>query len=293
MTRVLRWQGRAFCGVALATILAGLMGFRLAALTELLTAAALLSLLGMPHGALDVVFARKLFGIATLAGWAVFALFYLGLAAAVVGVWYFLPTPFLCLFLIASALHFAGDPALNTSMLVRCLYGGSVIVLPALRHGPELERLLAQVAGDASAAHVAPVLLQLAAPWLVATLLGCAWLARSSWLAACEMAALAALSVVATPLLSFTVYFCAMHSPRHILRTISHLPVTEARNALLGLLWPTLAVLAALAVGGWLLSSRPIQPAVMQLVFVGLAALTLPHMVLLERTRRVQSPTIR
>ena len=52
-------------------------------------------------------------------------------------------------------------------------------------------------------------------------------------------------------------------------------------------LWPTLAVLAVLALLGGLLRDRPLQESVMQLVFVGLAALTLPHMVLLERARQV------
>ena len=295
MTHFLRLQGWVFCGLALATMLASLAGFKLAALHELLVATALLSLLGMPHGALDAVFARKLFGIKSFTGWAAFALLYVGLSAAVVGFWFFLPTPFLCAFLTVSALHFGGDPAVNTATLVRGLYGGSVIVLPALWHGSELEHLMGLVAGPASAAWVTPVLQQLAIPWLVATLMGCVWQTRSSRFmareTAFEMAALAALLVAATPLVSFTVYFCAMHSPRHILRTIANLPVVEARNALLLALWPTLAVFAVLAMGGWLLSDRPIQPAIMQLVFVGLAALTLPHMLLLEQSRQMQLPT--
>ncbi len=294
MTHLLRLQGRVFCGLALATMLASLAGFKLAAPHELLAAAALISLLGMPHGALDAVFARKLFAIESYGGWAAFALFYVGLSAAVVGVWFFLPTPFLCAFILVSALHFGGDPAVNTSTFVRGMYGGSVIVLPALLHGAELEHLMGLVAGPASAALVAPVLQQLAPPWLAATLVGCVLQARSARIIereiAFEMAALAALLVAATPLMSFTVYFCAMHSPRHILRTVANLPVIEARSAVLMALWPTLAVLAALAVGGWLSSGRPIQPAIMQLVFVGLAALTLPHILLLERSRQVQPP---
>lgn len=305
MTHLLRLQGRVFCGLALATMFASLAGFKLAALHELLAAAALLSLLGMPHGALDAVFARKLFGIESYTGWAAFALFYVALAAAVVGFWFFLPTAFLCAFLLVSALHFGGDPAVNTSTVVRGLYGGSVIVLPALWHGPELEHLMGLVAGPASAAVVVPVLQHLATAWLAAILVGCVLQARSSrrmahqtaretaFDTAFEMAALAALLVAATPLVSFTVYFCAMHSPRHILRTVLGMPVIEARNALRLALWPTLAVLAALLVGGWLSSGRAIQPVILQLVFVGLAALTLPHMLLLERSRRVQPPAHR
>ena len=287
MTPVLRLQGWGFCALALAAVVAGLAGARLAILHELLAAGVLISLLGMPHGAFDVVFARKLFGVADVRGWAVFGLFYIGLSAGVVGFWFVAPTPFLCVFLVFSAVHFAGDPPAGVSMIARGLYGGAVIVLPALWHGAELQLLLGWVAGPASAASIAPVLSQMAAPWLAATALACALLARASRTAAWELAALAALSVAAPPMVAFTVYFCAMHSPRHILRTCASLPGGEVRKALALALWPTLAVLAALAGIGWLTRGMSMAPWVMQLVFVGLAALTLPHMLLLERARRV------
>ncbi|MBC7729676.1 MAG: Brp/Blh family beta-carotene 15,15'-dioxygenase [Microbacteriaceae bacterium] len=293
MTPVLRLQGRVFCGLAVALVIASAAGARLAPLQELLAAAALISLLGTPHGAFDAVFARKLFGVADLKGWAAFSMLYIGLSAAVVGFWFVAPTPFLCAFLVCSALHFGGDPPAGVSMFLRGLYGGAVIVLPALWHGPELQRLLGLVAGPASAAFVAPLLSWVAAPWLAATVLACALQARTSWLAASELAALAGLAVVATPLVAFTVYFCAMHSPRHVLRTLASLPGAEARHALALALWPTLGVLVALAVAAWLLSDQPIEARAMQLVFVGLAALTLPHMVLLERARRVALPARR
>ncbi len=287
MTPALQLQGRVFCGLALAFVIASLVGARLEPRHELLVAGALVLLLGMPHGAFDVVFARKLFGVADLKRWALFSLFYVGLSAAVVGLWMVAPTLFLCAFLIFSAVHFGGDPAGGVSWLTRGLYGGAVIVLPALWHGPELQRLLGLVAGPASAAFVAPVLSQLAPLWLAATVLACALQARTSRLAACESAALAALSLAAPPLAAFTVYFCAMHSPRHILRTLSGLQPAEARSALALALWPTLAVLVTAALLGWQLSELSVEARVMQLVFVGLAALTLPHMVLLERARRL------
>ena len=286
MTPALQLQGRVFCGLALAFVIASLVGARLEPRHELLVAGALVLLLGMPHGAFDVVFARKLFGVADLKGWALFSLFYVGLSAAVVGLWIVAPTLFLCAFLIFSAVHFGGDPAGGVSWLTRGLYGGAVIVLPALWHGPELQRLLGLVAGPASADLVAPVLSQLASPWLAATVLACALQAKTSRLAACEAAALAALSLAAPPLAAFTVYFCAMHSPRHILRTLAGLQAAEARGALALALWPTLAVLVTAALLGWWLSDLSVEARVMQLVFVGLAALTLPHMVLLERARR-------
>ena len=305
MTAGMRLQGKVFCGLALVWVMASGIGIRLAPFHELWAAGALIALLGMPHGAFDVVFARRLFGVVGAKGWALFSLLYIGLAAAVVGVWWVAPTFFLCAFLACSALHFGGDPAAGTSVLARGLYGGAVIVLPALWHGPELQQLLALVAGPASAALVAPVLGQMAALWLAGLALAAALLARTSRLAAAELAALAALSVTAPPLVAFTVYFCAMHSPRHVLRTLAGFSRLEIRNAWGMAKWPTLAVLVVLVVsmvwmgvlaaaaGGTALEvidGRPGGPPMpawaMQIIFVGLAALTLPHMVLLERARQ-------
>lgn len=285
--------------LALALVISSLAGVRLAPRQELLMAGAGLLLLGMPHGAFDVLLARRLFGVAGLKAWTLFSLCYVGLAAGVVGLWVVAPTLFLCAFLIASAAHFGADPVddysensdpkSRTAWLTRGLYGGAVIVLPALLHGAELQHLLGLVAGSGGAAGVAPVLSLLAPPWLVATGVAAALQARSARRAACETAALVALLLAAPPLVAFSVYFCAMHSPRHVLRTLARVPAGQARGALLLALWPTLAVLAALATGawlGWLKQGLPFEAGVMQLVFVSLAALTLPHMLLLEQVRR-------
>ena len=287
MTPALRVQGQVFCGLALALVIVSMSGLKLEPRHELLATGALVLLLGMPHGALDVVIARQLFSVIDFKGWALFWLGYAGLSAAVVGLWMLAPSTFLCAFLTCSALHFGGDPGTGVSRLMRVLYGGAVIVLPALFHGAELQHLLGLVAGPASAALVVPILVQLALPWLAATLLSCALQARTARLATCEAAALAALALAAPPLAAFTVYFCAMHSPRHILRTLARLHAAEARNALAQAFWPTLAVLVMATSFGSLATDLPVETRLMQLVFVGLAALTLPHMALLERARRL------
>lgn len=286
MTPALRLQGRWFCAIASAGAIVSLIGFRLTPIQEIVVAGALISMLGMPHGAFDVVVARKLFGFTSIKGWALFGLTYLSLSVTVVGFWYLAPTPFLCTFLAFSALHFGGDPAKGASILLRCLYGGAVIVLPALLHGPELQQLLGLVAGPASAAVVAPVLSKVAGPWLFAIAVAFFLQVGASRTTTWELTALAAVSLLAPPLIGFTIYFCAMHSPRHMLRTLANLPDADRRNSVALVLWSNLFVLAALAVIGWLTIDVAIASGLMQLIFVSLAALTLPHMMLLEGARR-------
>jgi beta-carotene 15,15'-dioxygenase len=86
-------------------------------------------------------------------------------------------------------------------------------------------------------------------------------------------------------LLAFIIYFCATHSPRHVLRTPDVSPDGQARPALALALWPTLAVLVSAAALLFLAADVPVEARVMQIAFVGLAALTLPHM-LIEWARR-------
>lgn len=289
MTPILQLQGRVFCGLAVALVVITLLGTRLEPRHELLAVGVLVLLLGMPHGALDVLFARQWFRTAGFKSWVGFCLGYLGLAAAVVGLWAVMPTVFLCAFLVASALHFGGDLGAGVSRIARALYGGSVIVLPALLHGAELQRLMGLVAGPDAAASVVFVLQPLALPWLAATLLACLVHFRHSAQAAAELATLAILCVAAPPLLAFCAYFCAMHSPRHVLRTLGRLRAAEIRHAVALALWPTLAVLVMAALLLGLTNELPLEHRVVQAVFVGLAALTLPHMVLIEFSRRAQS----
>jgi Brp/Blh family beta-carotene 15,15'-monooxygenase len=106
---------------------------------------------------------------------------------------------------------------------------------------------------------------------------------------AAEFGALAALALVASPLMSFACYFCAMHSPRHLLRTLDSLPEAGRANTLRFVLWPTLATFVMLGVVAWPLRTHAVTPLVMQLVFVSLAALTLPHMLVLAHDRRLKS----
>ena len=66
-------------GLALGTLALG----RLSPQLELIVVAVLIVVLGVPHGALDTIFARQLYGIRTLSGWLQFSLLYLLLAALV------------------------------------------------------------------------------------------------------------------------------------------------------------------------------------------------------------------
>ena len=281
----LRIQGLAFSVGAIVLAIVAITAARFDPQVELIVVAALIVLLGVPHGALDTIFARQLYGIQTPRGWLWFAMIYVLLSASVIGFFMLAPAGFLIGFLLISMLHFSGDPAAGTPWLARALYGGAIIVLPTLLHAGEITRLFALLVGIDAARLVTPFLGLLAWPWLIGLALATIQRLSKDWLTALEMGAVAVLAVLAPPLISFTVFFCAMHSARHILRTIDYSGRSSPGLILGATLLPMLGVLLASAAAWHFLGGTLINGAIIQLVFVGLAALTVPHMALVERVR--------
>jgi Brp/Blh family beta-carotene 15,15'-monooxygenase len=285
MTRILRAQGLFFCALAIIVAGASAILIHVDPQTELVVAAVMILLLGVPHGALDMIFARKLHRINSLLGWACFSLVYGILAVAVVAVWSMAPAVFLIGFLLISAAHFSGDPAPGALVITRVIYGGAVIILPTLLHPEVVARLFAMLAGPEAADMLMPWLIQAALPWFVLLVLCSVIEARRSWQTGLELLAVGLLATLPPPLIGFTAFFCGMHSARHILRTVAYGRPMEPWMVLASGLVPMGIVLVGSAVGWLFLSQTSFDARLVQLVFVGLAALTVPHMALIERVR--------
>ncbi len=280
----LRLQGLIFSVLALIVTVFSLLLAPMTQQHEWLLASGLIVLLGVPHGALDPLFAKKLLQLSSWTAWVGFVALYLLLAALVVVVWWYLPLFFLIAFLAVSILHFSGDLVAGATFSERLVYGGAVIILPALLHSTELTRLFSQLVGANAAMQVVAALQLIAWPWLLALLLLVVLSVRRDGLHALEIISVGLLTWISTPLLGFAIYFCAMHGPRHILRTRQYAGVAPRRMALVALL-PLLAVFGFSALIWYFLPPSSTGERTLQLLFVTLAALTLPHMVLVERVR--------
>lgn len=252
--------------------------------TEMVISAFLIGVLGMPHGALDTVFAREMFQLRTISGWIGFTLIYLFPVLLVVLVWQVAPIFFLGGFLIISIAHFSADPASGTPLVARVFYGGAIVILPTLLHATEVARLFSLLIGGERAAAVVLWLQFLSWPWLAGIAICAAYCFWLDWLTGIEIGAVALLAVLASPLLAFTVFFCGMHSVRHILRTASYAAGTT-RLLFAAAILPLLAWLGLFASALLFWRDIPLEARLIQLIFVGLAALTVPHMALVERVR--------
>ena len=285
MNKALRIQGLLFCIVSLLLIPLALNLYHLEPQVQLLVMAAVIILLGVPHGALDTVFVQRAYRMSHVGSWAAFIVLYFVPVVAVVVLWSIAPLLFLAGFLLISIFHFSGDPVPGTPLVVRLLYGGAIVVLPTLWHADEVTMLFSLLVGPAPASIMVSILSPLAWPWLVGLALAAMVACRRDGVAAGELAAVALLATVAPPLPAFTIFFCGMHSARHILRTVYYVGAEHWRVLLLAGGLPIIGIVGMFAVALLLPSVLAIDVRVIRIVFVGLAALTVPHMAIVERIR--------
>ena len=259
---------------------------------EIAVAATALVLLGVPHGAVDHRVARPLLIPRLGRAWfAVFAALYLGLAALILGLWLLAPALSLMAFLAVSTLHFGTEDAEGRGVVATLARGGAPIALAILWHPERTERFFATLGGTPSSFAA----LQLAAWAWVPVAAAFAWRllrrrgARGEWI---EIGALALAFAALPPLMAFAFYFLVVHSPRHM----AELAARHARwDAARGWRWAaTRAVplsLATLALGIMVFRALDgsIEERFLRTVFWGLAALTVPHMILHVLDRRAGS----
>ncbi len=243
------------------------------------------AVLGLPHGALDLPVAETLWPLATRADRLRFFAAYLALAAGVALLWWLAPGPALVAFLAYSALHFAGDWEGDCS-LAQAAGGVSAIGAPALMHTEEVSTIFARLAPDAGEV-VAQGLAVCGVAGGVFVLFCLATAHRRRLSTATEHAGIWIGAVLLPPLLYFVAYFCLLHSVRHLMQTLAALPDRSRAARMAGTV--TAVTFAGAGTAYWALreaASVAADAALLQAVFIGLAALTVPHMLLVERFRK-------
>ena len=88
-----------------------------------------------------------------------------------------------------------------------------------------------------------------------------------------------------SPLIAFTIYFCFLHSIRHSISLITELDKESLRNGLLVFIKKAtpLTILTAIIwlIGLYFLNNNyNLESAILKLIFIGLASLTFPHILL-------------
>jgi Brp/Blh family beta-carotene 15,15'-monooxygenase len=285
MTSSPAWQTWLFiCAAAFAVVLTGLLEPDLT--TQVFLLAPFVAVIGLPHGALDLSIAKVLWPLRGWHGKVKFVSLYLSLSALIVIFWILFPSASLFAFLIYSAVHFSGDWSDSPAALRWC-GGAATIGGPALFHQDDVAHIFGYLAPESAADFVTGCLAVAGGTALVIFVALLMLQPATRTRAAAEQAAIWLAAGLLAPLVYFIVYFCVLHSVRHTVATIESLKDRKDAVLTAGFL-STVTALAAVSSIVFLDSFNPglIVESISQTVFIGLAALTIPHMILVDRFQR-------
>jgi Brp/Blh family beta-carotene 15,15'-monooxygenase len=256
----------------------------------LLGALALVVILGVPHGSLDVLFAKQTYQLVHIKKWLKFLGFYSASSLLIIALWMLVPGFFFVVFLILSAIHFADDINLSGHQLLKLSYGFAIITLPAVIQGSELTKLYGMIIDTALAQQI--VWISKYVGFLLLSLLPIQFFANKvNCRSQIEVIAIAILFLMATPILAFTIYFCFMHSGRHLVRSHFFLNSFKTQEFIYALILPTMAVIFVGLCIWYFKLSPSFEKDLIQIIFVGLAALTVPHAWLLNKAKFINWAT--
>jgi len=288
MTKYITLQSNVFMTITLLTLFLSYVLLDINSALNVLSLVLVIAIFGVPHGALDTLFAKKLFALSTTVSWLIFISAYLSLSVIVLACWLLFPTVFFILFLAFSAVHFADDLRDNQSVFCSALYGFNIIILPSVLYSNDLALLYGNLIDSIYTVNIVNVMRPLAITSALLTL--CFLLTsvlnikgRKDKRPMLELVAVSALMLLVKPLLAFTIYFCLMHSARHIIRARFYFNEYSNTALLFALVLPTLAVLVFCVLAFQLLPTGKVHESLIKITFAALAALTFPHAFLLVK----------
>jgi beta-carotene 15,15'-dioxygenase len=267
---------------SIALVFSGL-GSQINPLDTPLFVAIVILLLGVPHGAFDVAIWRHRNRSAGRQAFARMLVAYIGLTGAFFGLWVLFPELALPAFLAISALHFSDDWEPSLAPLPRCVLAVAMIASPAVLFSRDVIEIFNWLAPREVSEVVAWTMYVIALLALQGSAIIVGVLAQRNFLTALEITVVLALALFTSPMVFFLIYFCGLHGPRHVIRVHRELRPVSVSSFLLAT-WPyaPLAIVGT-AIGAVVLSTLPVGPAVLGAVFKALGALTVPHMLLIDR----------
>ena len=255
-----------------------------------LIALAAVVMIGFPHGAFDGAVALALGYGKSLKSTLGFVLGYVAIAASVVAFWMIFPDVALILFLTISILHFGIGDAQSGDWLTRTTqilaHGGLVVVGISIMHRTAVEPMFVHLIGSKTV--LLWQFLNIASFCLLVVLIAYfiqAFMQSEVRIRFAELVCLGLAYYFLPPLVGFALYFCGVHSLRHLRYTWVKLRARKygVRTLVLLALFFTLVSWISGAVIFWQMPiSEALDGAILQIIFIGLAALTVPHMLLVD-----------
>jgi Brp/Blh family beta-carotene 15,15'-monooxygenase len=246
-------------------------------------------IIGLPHGAFDGVVSIYL-GYSSRSHFSFsFVGVYIGLSGLVVYLWLIFPVASLITFLAFSIIHFGlGDARAASGWFrwIQALAHGSMVVAGISQsHRPEVGKIFYYL----SDGMAEPIwyFIDIVSVIAVVAIIIYGWKAvwEYRWrMGFLEMIILLILFSQVPPLVGFAFYFCCIHSTRHLLKIWKSIKTIMLRR-MAYVQTGGLTVISWFAGGFafWFCSSEfTLESSILRVIFIGLAALTVPHMLLID-----------
>ncbi len=242
-------------------------------------AALAILIFGVPHGALDPLTAHRLGLIPSKVKISLFMIGYLAIASIAFYLWLIFPLFSLTIFLVISVYHFGSDWD-SKKVIDNIAYGFFVLGLPAQINPEQVETVFNYLL---QGSDVGSLIFALTTCFLFS----CAWLVlkipTTKVIRIFELILLAGMALLFDPIIYFTFFFCLLHSPRHFtheLKLIASHNLWVVLVVVLGIM--ALTVILGLIMGQTLSLKISYSNDLLALIFIGVACLTYPHVLLIE-----------
>ena len=256
--------------------------------------------IGVSHGALDNLKGRKLFQIFGISNFFIFYFSYILISLIIIVLWIIVPTISLMIFLILASHHFGKEDTQflmsENSYLNQLLFflkGSLIIFAPMYFHFDETISIFKSLLINNETFFESLNLLEtnkiLLYGIIVSTLSSILLFTKNFELKKFtiffDYFSILIVNYYFSPLVAFTIYFCFLHSVRHSISLISQLDENSIANGLkifikkalpLTILTATFCFLSLYLLN----NTYNFDGSILKIIFIGLASLTFPHILL-------------
>lgn len=236
---------------------------------------------GIPHGTLDIEIAAAHFGQHGFSGKVKIFFSYIGCAAAMVMLWLWLPEFALIAFLVISIIHFSRDWRGGADPFLAMMVGWALVALPALASPDDAAAIFAVLTGSENGAVIAGLLGAASVPAALGSLVFAYWAFRhNDAQSALEVIACIVAALFLPPLVAFAVFFCGLHSPRHMGDALRETGALSPAQKLV-----IITAVSSLSFGLGVLmflyqGQVPTDMGIIRAAFILISTLTVPHFIL-------------
>ena len=277
-----------------------LFGNKIGSLSELMVSFICLFLIlsiGISHGAMDNYKANKLLEIYKKNNKSIFFIIYITISALVILMWSLYPSLSLVSFLIVASYHFGREDTAflhdgnsKIDQLIYLVKGSLIVFSPLFFHFDETLKIFQSLFLSEK------ILIFLENEhWIINIFIGLSVLGylffiyknkfKDYEILFLDMLSILIINFIFDPLLAFTIYFCFLHSIRHIISISYELEPSNFFEGLKSFFKKALPLTVITAVlylvaAVFLTNSYGLNDVIIKVIFIGLASLTFPHILL-------------